>query len=89
MAEINKTMLIKRDKLRVIRLELQAGAAVPEHAANAHVVIVPLKGQGTFTINKTPHPISAGTVLEMEPNVPHAVKAETDLEIMVIQIIYE
>ena len=86
MADVEKTLIINKDTFKVIRLALKAGASVPEHSANAHVVVIPVKGQGTFTLGKESQAISAGKVLEMEPNVMHAVQAETDLEIMVIQI---
>jgi quercetin dioxygenase-like cupin family protein len=86
MGKINPTIMIKRDGLKVVRLQVEAGGVVPEHSANAHVVIVPIKGEGTFTMNKVPQPILIGEVIEMEPNMLHSVEAKTDLELMVIQM---
>ncbi len=86
MSKVNPTIISKRDGLKVVRLQVEAGGIVPEHSANAHVVIVPIKGKGTFIINKVPQPILVGEIIEMEPNTPHSVEANTDLELMVIQM---
>lgn len=86
MGKITPTIIIKRNNLKVVRLQVNAGETVPEHSANAHVVIVPIKGEGTFTINQVPQPILTGEIIEMEPNMPHSVEAKTDLELMVIQM---
>lgn len=83
---VDKTLIINEAAFKVIRLALKAGASVPEHSANAHVIVIPVKGQGTFIIDKKPQAIFVGKVLEMEPNVVHAVHAETDLEIILIQL---
>jgi quercetin dioxygenase-like cupin family protein len=87
MKDINSTAIIKRDNLKAIRLEVKAGATLAEHASKSHVLIVCVKGEGLFMINQIAHPITAGMVLEMEPNTLHSVNAETDLEIIVLQML--
>lgn len=86
MKDITTVAIIKRDNLKAIRLEIKAGAVLAEHASKAHVLIVCVKGKGIFNINEIAHPIDVGVVLEMELNTLHSVKAETDLEIIVLQI---
>lgn len=86
MKDITTTAIIKQDNLKAIRLEIKARAILSDHASKAHVLIVCVKGKGTFNINQTAHPISVGVVLEMEPNTMHSVNAETDLEIIVLQM---
>jgi len=86
MKEITTTAVIKRDNLKVIRLEMQAGAALAEHDSKAQVVIICVKGTGKINIQQTAHALYPGAVLEMEPRTVHSVKAETNLEIMVIQM---
>jgi quercetin dioxygenase-like cupin family protein len=86
MKDITTTAIIKRDNLKVIRLEIKAGAILSDHASKTHVLIVCVKGKGRFNINQTAHPLSVGIVLEVEPNTMHSVNADTDLEIIVLQM---
>jgi len=78
-----KKLLINRDGLKVIRLTLSAGESIPEHSANADLVVVVTKGEGVFYINKSPHHITQGDVLELTPEIPHAIDAKSDLEFIV------
>ena len=78
-----KKLLINRDGLKVMRLTVAKGNSIPEHATNADLVIVVVKGEGVFYINQHAHPIKQGDVLELTPGVPHAIDATNDLEIIV------
>jgi len=46
-----------------------------EHTSTQHALIQILSGQCEFSLAGTPHPLKAGDVLYMPPNLPHAVKA--------------
>jgi quercetin dioxygenase-like cupin family protein len=81
-----KKLLINRDGLKVIRLCLNQGETLPEHATNADVVVTVLNGEGTFTIEGVPQAIKSGDVLDLKPNVPHAVIAKEALELIVVHM---
>lgn len=78
-----KKIIVSRGGLKVVRLNLAKGETIAEHSTNADVVVVVTRGEGTFYINQVPQFIKAGDVLEMQPGVPHAIMAATDLELIV------
>lgn len=78
-----KKTLINRSGLKVFRLTVAKGNSIAEHSTNADLVIVVTKGDGVFYINQHPHPIQQGDVLDLAPEVPHAIDATSDLEIIV------
>jgi quercetin dioxygenase-like cupin family protein len=82
-AENPKKLLINRKGLKVVRLTLAAGGSIPEHSTNADLVVVTVKGEGIFYINKKPTPIKQGEVIELAPNILHAIDAKSDLELIV------
>lgn len=78
-----KKLIINRDGLKVIRLTLTQGESIPEHSTNADLVIVVVKGEGIFYINNNPKSIAQGDVLDLAPEVPHAISATSNLELIV------
>ena len=78
-----KKLLINRNGLKVLRVVLSKDGSIPEHSVNADVVVVVLKGEGIFYINKNPHPIVQGDVFDLVPGTPHAINATNDLELIV------
>lgn len=83
---MNRALLIDQESLKVIRINLAKGEILPEHTANADVVVVVVKGRGVFTIQGVAKAITSGDVLDMLPNIPHAVEAQEELEIIVTQM---
>jgi quercetin dioxygenase-like cupin family protein len=70
----------------VIRLIIPSGGAVPEHSADADVIVVVTKGHGIFTLRSEEKAIVSGDIIEMKPNEPHAILAQENLELLVIQM---
>ncbi|HVV50107.1 MAG TPA: cupin domain-containing protein [Polyangia bacterium] len=81
---IQKELVQASDALKIVRLQIPAGAAVPEHHANVDVVVTVVRGTGTFTVGTGKRAIRPGEVVVMPPKAPHAIAAETDLELVVV-----
>lgn len=78
-----KKLLINRQGLKVIRLTLSKDESIPEHSTNADVVVIVTKGNGVFYINDSAQDITQGDVIDLTPNLPHAIVAKSDLELIV------
>jgi quercetin dioxygenase-like cupin family protein len=79
----SKKVLINRNGLKVVRLNLAYREKIPEHSTNADVVVVVINGKGIFYINGDPILLKKGDVLELKPGTLHAITATTDLELIV------
>jgi len=71
---------------RVTQLQFKAGAEMPSHAATTRTLVIVLKGRGHFDFSGKIVPLHERQVLHMEPGEPHAVSAETDLELLVVRL---
>ncbi len=78
-----KKLLINRNGLKVIRLTLAPGKLILEHSTNADLVVVVVKGEGIFYIKNNPKPLVQGDVIDLTPGIPHAIRANSDLELIV------
>jgi quercetin dioxygenase-like cupin family protein len=67
--------LVKTDRLEIIRLVLPAGKELAPHRAPGVLVVHCLEGQATFSALGGDHELTAGTLLYLDANEPHAVKA--------------
>ncbi|MBS0425636.1 MAG: AraC family ligand binding domain-containing protein [Proteobacteria bacterium] len=79
----SKKLVINRNGLKVVRLNLARKETIPEHSADADVVVVVINGKGIFSINGQANIIKKGDVLELRPGTLHAITAVTDLELIV------
>jgi quercetin dioxygenase-like cupin family protein len=60
----------------------EAGGSLPEHRAPGQVVIHCLRGELAVAANGAGHRLTAGEVLVLEPDVPHAVEAVAESEML-------
>ena len=81
---IQKELVQASDALKIVRLQVPAGAAVPTHHANVDVVVTVVRGTGTFTIGAVERELRPGDVVVMPPKEPHSISAESDLELVVV-----
>ncbi len=79
----SKKLVINRNGLKVVRLNLARNETIPEHSTDADVVVVVLHGRGVFYTNSQPNIIKKGDVLDLRPGTLHAITAMTDLELIV------
>ena len=70
--------MIHSGQMTIARLELQKGAAVPEHAHVNEQVCTVERGALEFSIEGRRQVVRAGESLVIPPNVPHGVVALED-----------
>jgi quercetin dioxygenase-like cupin family protein len=71
---------------RVMQLQLRAGTAMPAHSAPERVLVVVLAGRGSFGFGAEQVALHERQVLHMAPGEEHSVKAETDLDLLLVRI---
>jgi quercetin dioxygenase-like cupin family protein len=84
MSQIKKEPIFQSEAIKIVRLGVPAGGAVPEHHSNVDVIATIVRGEGTFTVEGQPRAVRAGDVVTMRPRERHAIAADSDLEIVVV-----
>lgn len=74
--------LVHRGPLRLLVFTFEPGGKLPEHQAPGHVIIQCLRGDLSITAGEGHHRLRGGEVLLLEPNVPHAVEALAESEML-------
>ncbi len=74
--------LIHRGPLRLVLFAFDAGGTLPEHRAPGHVVIHCLRGELTVQAAGEEHRLAGGAALVLDPDVPHAVAAVVESEML-------
>ncbi len=70
-------VLYKHGNCTVALFAMDAGSALPEHAAAGVVTIQPLEGDLRIAVNGVSHHMKAGTQLILAPGVQHDVQADS------------
>jgi quercetin dioxygenase-like cupin family protein len=72
---------------KLIQITLRNGAALDRHTAPVPITIQCVAGNGTFFAGDRGEPVSLtpGVLLTLEPNVPHEVKANPAVSILLTQ----
>lgn len=78
--------LAKTDAFELKRLSLAKGCMIAEHQAPGPITVQCLVGRVNFLIEGEPNDLGAGTLLHLEPRVPHALKAEEDSIVLVTKM---
>lgn len=79
--------LVAGPALTVTHLVIAKDKAVPQHFVDFDVIVVPIKGKVEFyTETGDFEIIYPGKLVKMKPNEKHALKAQTDAELMVIKM---
>ncbi len=74
-----------RGPLKIFRIVLPLGGALPEHPAADDLIIIGIRGIGTILVEQEVRHVSAGEVIELRRGDRHSVDAESELELVVIQ----
>ena len=74
--------LIHRGPLRLLLFAFEAGGRLPEHRAPGHVVIQCLRGELDVQAAGSGHRLGAGEAVVLEPDVPHAVEAVAESDML-------
>src|ERR1043166_6356236 len=60
---------------RAVLFGFDQGQELTEHTSTQHALVQILSGECEFSLAGTPHPLTAGKLVYMPPNLPHSVKA--------------
>ena len=78
---VSRTIL-RTPTSRVVLFGFAAGQELTEHTSTQHAMIQMLAGECEFSLAGKPHPLKAGDLLYMPPNLAHAVKATTQFSML-------
>lgn len=76
----------KFEKTNIVNMQLAAGEEIPEHDADADVLIIVNSGRVEFTAEGTIAEVSPGVMMRMTPKEKHSLRALEDSNFLVIQI---
>lgn len=76
--------LLRTATSRTVLFGFSEGQELTEHTSTQHALIQILSGQCEFSLAGKPHPLKAGDMLYMPPNLPHAVKATEQFSMLLI-----
>lgn len=68
---------------RLVLFAFKAGQQLKEHQTSSQIQVQVLRGRVTFTAGGKSVKLQAGTLLQLEANVPHSVTARTDAVMLV------
>lgn len=71
---VSRTVL-RTEHLRTVLFGFAEGQELTEHTSTQHALVQILTGECEFSLAGKPHPLKAGDMVYMPPNLPHAVKA--------------
>ena len=86
-AAAKSTALVKTKDFEAIRLCLHAGQEIPAHKAEGSITVQCLAGRLIFTVDETPHEITAGDWLYLEGSQVHALRGLED-SVLLLTIIF-
>ena len=74
--------LLRTANSRVVLFGFAEGQELTEHTSTQHAVVQILSGDCEFSLAGQPHPLKAGDLLYLPPNLPHAAKAKTQFSML-------
>jgi quercetin dioxygenase-like cupin family protein len=74
--------LLRTANSRVVLFGFAEGQELTEHTSTQHALVQMLSGECEFSLAGQPHPLKAGDLLYMPPNLPHAAKATTKFSML-------
>ncbi len=69
--------IVTAETMTVAHVHLDEGAVLPEHSHYHEQVVNVIEGELELVVNGTPHTLTAGRVMVLEPNTPHSGRALT------------
>jgi quercetin dioxygenase-like cupin family protein len=74
--------LLRTENSRVVLFGFAAGQELTEHTSTQHATVQILSGQCDFFLSGKPHALKPGDLLYMPPLCPHALKATTQMAML-------
>lgn len=84
-AVVSRT-LVKTGGGTVTAFAFDRGEALSEHSAPFDALVFGVEGEAEVTISKAPHRVTAGDLLRLPANEPHALKALTPFKMVLVMI---
>ena len=78
--------IVKRGVGTVTVFAFDAGQGLSEHTAPFDALVCILDGKASITIDGAPHEVTAGEMLIMPANRPHALTAEERFKMLLVMI---
>lgn len=75
-------ILLKSDRLRVVRIVLSAGASLKEHTAPGDLLVQCVQGKVTFSLPQQSHVLQSGELIHVPDRLPHSVEALEDSQLL-------
>jgi quercetin dioxygenase-like cupin family protein len=75
--------IVKTDHLEVIRIVLLAGRELPTHQVPGEITVQCVEGKVAFTIGQVVRELTAGTLLYVEGDGEHSLRASEDSSLLV------
>ena len=82
---VNSETVTDRPGLRVVRMELPPGEALPTHLAPRDVLIVVVSGSGRVTLDDKVIEVEPGSVVDLAPGQRHGIEAVERLKFVLVQ----
>lgn len=79
-------VLLSSPSARVVLFGFSEGQELSEHTSTSQALIQILSGQCEFSLAGVPRTLKAGDLLNMPPNLPHAVKATEQFSMLLTLI---
>lgn len=79
-------VLVKKKTGNVTLFAFAAGQELSEHTAPFDALVQVVDGTATITIGGQAHQLTAGQVILMPANIPHAVKAPNNMKMLLTMI---
>ncbi len=70
-----RARVVNGESLTVAHVSLDAGAELPEHTHLHEQVVNVIAGELELVVEGTPHRLTPGTAMVLEPHVPHSGRA--------------
>ena len=71
--------LYKDENIKVVLFAFGPGQELSEHTASMPAVVHVLEGEGSIVLGEDEKPLQAGTWVHMAAHLPHSVRADTPL----------
>jgi len=78
---VSRTVL-RSPNSRMVLFGFAEGQELTEHTSTQYAVVQMLSGECEFSLAGKPHPMKAGDLLYLPPNLRHAVKATTQFSML-------
>ena len=78
--------IAEKDTGTVTLFAFAEGQGLSEHTAPFDALVMVLDGRAEITVSGTDHTVSAGGMLRMPANEPHALRADEPFKMMLIMI---